>query len=124
MKERFTPAEANRTLPLVRRIVVDVLERGRELRSLAAGPRNQTVNDRIWELEHELMDLMREFKKIGCTYKDFGFESGLVDFPSNIEGRDVLLCWKSDEPSVSHYHGFEDGFAGRRPIPPELLSEE
>lgn len=122
MKQHFTPAEANRTLPLVRRIVVDVLERGRELRALAAGPTNQAVGDRLRKLEHELMDLMRELEQVGCSYKDFDFEQGLVDFPSSIEGTDVLLCWKSDEPAVTHYHGFEDGFAGRRPIPPELLS--
>ena len=124
MKHHFTPAEANRTLPLVRRIVVDVLERGRELRALAASRVNQTVGDRLWKLEHELMDLMAELEQVGCSYKDFGFEQGLVDFPSSIEGTQVLLCWKSDEPAVTHYHGFEDGFAGRRPIPPELLSGE
>ena len=33
----------------------------------------------------------------------------------------MLLCWRSDEPSVAHFHGYEDGYAGRRPIPAALL---
>ena len=38
-----------------------------------------------------------------------------------IEGRRVLLCWRSDEPDVAWYHGIEAGYAGRQPIPRALL---
>jgi hypothetical protein len=41
---------------------------------------------------------------------------GLVDFPAMIDGEEVLLCWRSDEPEVLYYHGLEDGFAGRKKI--------
>jgi hypothetical protein len=43
-------------------------------------------------------------------------ERGLVDFPSLVEGREVYLCWHLDEPEITHWHGLESGFAGRRPL--------
>lgn len=119
----FTPAEANRTLPLVKRIVSDILSKGQEIQRLAPDQGKEAVGDRIWALEHELRDHMLELEKVGCSYKDWDFSKGLVDFPSQIEGEDVLLCWRSDEESVTHYHGYTDGYAGRRDIPAELLKD-
>jgi hypothetical protein len=43
-------------------------------------------------------------------------ERGLVDFPAIVDGREVYLCWRLDEPQVAHWHGLESGFAGRRPL--------
>jgi hypothetical protein len=43
-------------------------------------------------------------------------DRGLVDFPAVIDGREVYLCWLLDEPSVTHWHAIESGFAGRRPL--------
>jgi hypothetical protein len=122
--KRFSPREANRTLPLVRRIVADILARGRELRQLSEGGIAPQSKARGAHLEAELNGLFEELAAIGCTYKDLGFERGLVDFPARIGGRDVLLCWKSDEPHVTWYHSPTDGFAGRLPIPRELLEAE
>lgn len=118
----FTPEQANRTLPLVRRIVDDVLRCGRELRDIAeaggaGGP------DRVGVLRARLDEHLEELARIGCSYKGWGFELGLVDFPAEIDGRPVLLCWRSDEQRVTWYHTAEAGFAGRRPIPAELLED-
>ena len=44
-------------------------------------------------------------------------QAGVVDFPSRREGRKVLLCWKVGEPEVGWWHGEEEGFAGRKPLP-------
>ncbi len=112
----FTPDEANRMLPLVRVIVRDIQEKGDALRSLGSegrgkSPRFQAVMDEIAELVAELEDL-------GCFYRDGGFQTGLVVFPALINGQIFYLCWQSDEPSVSHYHRQDEGFAGRRRIPP------
>ncbi|MFZ1930789.1 MAG: DUF2203 family protein [Candidatus Sulfotelmatobacter sp.] len=41
---------------------------------------------------------------------------GLLDFPCEVEGRTVLLCWKMGEKSITHWHGQEEGFAGRKLI--------
>ena len=115
-KRLFTPALANKTLPLVRRIVRDILERGQELRAVAG--KDREARRRV---EGELRPLLKELEMVGCSYKDWSFDMGLVDFPSRIDGQEVLLCWRSDEEAVTHYHTAEAGFAGRRPIPSELL---
>lgn len=120
---RFTPFEANRTLPLVRRIAADVLVRGRELRRLARDGVEDAALPRVGVLQAELAELYGELERLGCSWRDLGFERGLVDFPARIAGRDVLLCWKSDEQHVTWYHDAEAGFAGRTPIPRELLEE-
>jgi hypothetical protein len=128
---KFTPAEANRTLPLVRRIVTEILDKGSRLRQLVEGYRAQgepgkrvmepELHQRLNALEHEVRDLLEELEHIGCSYKDWSFDKGLVDFPGEIDGAPVLLCWRSDEERVTWYHAPEAGFAGRQPIPQRLL---
>jgi hypothetical protein len=119
----FTPAEANQTLPLVRRIVSDILAAGQATKALHLqfGPAVATSPEfqrRLAEME----ELVRELEAIGCSFRDWNFELGLVDFPAVIDGEEVLLCWRSDEPSVGHYHGVNAGYAGRRPLPAPLQS--
>lgn len=121
MTRLWTPAEANRTLPLVRRVVADILEKGQALRALVQEPEDREIRLRIGELERELYGLIQELHTIGCDYKDAGFQQGLVDFPARIDDQDVYLCWRSDEDAITWYHPVREGFAGRRPIPPELL---
>lgn len=116
----FTPLQANQSLPLVRRIVADILSKARELRALGGSH----GADRVGEIQDQIARLVSELEQIGCQYKDWGFEIGLVDFPSKLDGKRVLLCWRSDEDSVAFYHGEHDGFAGRRPIPAVLLGDE
>lgn len=65
----------------------------------------------------KISDYIAELEELGCFYKDWNFSIGLIDFPSVIDGKEVMLCWKSDEPDILFYHGLQDGFAGRRPIP-------
>lgn len=43
-------------------------------------------------------------------------DQGLVDFPGEVEGRRVWLCWRVGEDRVAHWHDLESGFAGRRPL--------
>ncbi|MCE9593957.1 MAG: DUF2203 domain-containing protein [Planctomycetes bacterium] len=121
VRHLFTPDQANRTLPLVKRVVGDLLDKGRELRDLARRPNESGSVERAPVLEREVRELLIELERIGCSYKDWGFEYGLVDFPGEIDGERVLLCWRSDEHEVSWYHLPETGFAGRRPIPERLL---
>ena len=55
-----------------------------------------------------------EIDSIGVQVKDL--EIGLLDFPCEVEGRTVLLCWKMGEQSITHWHTPEEGFAGRKAI--------
>jgi hypothetical protein len=118
----FTPAEARRTLPLVKKIVRDILDTTKEIRLLAEEIGNNAEDDeRIKKMASDVDKFMSELEEIGCYFKDWQFRIGLVDFPGFIDGKEVLFCWKSDEEDIEFYHGLEEGFAGRKPIPHELI---
>lgn len=113
----FTVAEANQRLPYIRGIVQDLLEKGRNLQGLSLLPhQSQEIKKQEEVLEEQIQSLMAELEEVGCYYKDWNFEIGLVDFPSIINNREVLLCWRSDEPTVTWYHGYEEGYAGRKKL--------
>jgi hypothetical protein len=120
-KKYFTPQEANRRLPLVKGIVADIIQKGKRARMIMASTQGDEPPAEIEILQEEIEELMGELEVLGCFYKDWNFEIGLVDFPAVINGEEVLLCWRSDEPFVRWYHGLEDGFPGRKLIPENLL---
>ena len=64
--------------------------------------------------EQRAKDALAEIDSIGVQVKDI--DIGLLDFPCEVEGQTVLLCWKLGEKSITHWHGTEEGFAGRKPI--------
>lgn len=64
--------------------------------------------------EQRARDALAEIDSIGVQVKDLNI--GLLDFPCEVDGRVVLLCWKLGEKSITHWHGTEEGFAGRKPI--------
>jgi len=64
--------------------------------------------------EQRAKDALAEIDSIGVQVKDL--DIGLLDFPCQVEGRVVLLCWRMGEPSITHWHSTEEGFAGRKPI--------
>jgi hypothetical protein len=120
----FTPSEARRTLPLVKKIVKDILESSKEMRLIAEDIGSAVEDDpRIRKIADDVEKFMRELEEIGCYFKDWNFTIGLVDFPAIIDNKEVYLCWKSDEEDIIYYHEMEAGFSGRKPIPPEYFSE-
>ena len=60
---------------------------------------------------------IEELNEIGCHYRDWDFMIGLVDFPALINGKETCLCWRSDEENITHFHGVDEGYAGRKIIP-------
>ena len=66
-------------------------------------------------LVEELDAVVREIEESGAHLKDI--QLGLVDFPTEMDGEVVYLCWQFGEPEVAFWHGIEDGFAGRRALP-------
>ena len=126
----FTVESANRTLPLVRKIVADIVknyatweEHVQELEVLNAGARSDETDLRTVRLEYEIARLaadvqgcLRELAALGVEFK--GYDTGLVDFPSEMGDRRVYLCWRLGEPAVAHWHEIDAGFAGRQPLAP------
>ena len=113
----FTAAEAQRTLPLVRTIVRDILALGAQAREVLSG---RAAEPSVDELHDQLQDLLAELSGMGCYYKDWNFQFGLVDFPALIDDEVVFLCWRSDEPELRYYHRIEDGYAGAQTPAPAL----
>ena len=128
----FTIEQANRTLPLVRRIVQDIVdeyarwqELVRTLDVLAAGPGRAAAE--IDRLQRDIQSAataidrcVGELRELGVEMK--GFDVGLVDFPGQMGGRPVYLCWRLGEPEVAHWHECDAGFAGRRPLVPNAMA--
>lgn len=62
----------------------------------------------------KVKDALAEIDATGVQVKDV--DIGLLDFPCEVEGRTVLLCWRLGEKGITHWHGVAEGFAGRKPI--------
>ena len=136
-KKFFTAAEANSTLPLVRVIVRDITALARELRErherlnrLKPGDRFRLSDAHDEELrqvqaelergQEKMADYVRELAQLGVELKDYF--TGLIDFPSLMNGRPVYLCWRLGEAEVAHWHELEAGFAGRQKLPSRARS--
>jgi hypothetical protein len=131
--QQFTVEQANRTLPLVRKIVEDVVQQHKrwrdailELDLVASTARPDDPRDRAEQIERQAQGLareidgyQRELEALGIQLKDRRL--GLVDFPSEMAGRSVLLCWRLGEPDVRYWHDVDAGFAGRQPLFRELV---
>ncbi len=64
--------------------------------------------------EQRIARLVRALSELGILVKDL--DTGLVDFPTLREGREVYLCWQLGEPHIAWWHETETGFAGRQPL--------
>ena len=127
----FTPDEANKALgevqPLAEQLT-RVRERMRELESaqskLVIAIGGNGVGRAAGDLEATQSELagliatasacIRGLNQLGVLVKDA--DLGLLDFPALRDGVPVLLCWHVGEAAVEYWHGYEEGFAGRKPI--------
>lgn len=114
----FTPEEANKTLPLVKKIVKDILDYSQRAKVISDSIGGEIEDNReAQKIISDIKGFMKELDEIGCSYKDWNFSIGLVDFPAFIDNEEVYLCWKSDEEKIVYYHGINEGFRGRKLIP-------
>lgn len=101
----FTVEEANRTLPLVRRIVADILqEQGR----LAHG------ESETGEADRRVREYEAELQQLGCLFR--GHEGGVVDFYSYRHGRPIFLCWRHGEREIRYWHETDGDLSSRKPL--------
>ena len=121
-KKYFTPNEANKRLPYIKKIVGEILDKGRDFQLERIKSENEDATERSLALHSEIECLTLELEDLGCFFKDWNFEIGLVDFPAKINGQEVFLCWKSDEPDVRFYHTIDAGYSTRQPVPEIYLN--
>lgn len=123
-RRTFTVEQANRALPLIQRITSDVVAQYQQLEHLQRKRKKLLRLDRREEVAEldaraatgadRLNELIDELAAIGCELKDW--ENGLVDLPALHDGREVYLCWKLGEPTISHWHELHAGAIGRQTI--------
>jgi hypothetical protein len=70
--------------------------------------------ERLRQLAAEITDAVGRVNELGCLVKDV--ELGLVDFYAMQDGDPIFLCWQFGEPAITHWHGVDEGYAGRKPI--------
>lgn len=121
---RFTIDEANALIPrlemLMERLQRTVLLVRSAVREGESEPTVRTTGDvlrvrpELAPYVAEIEGTVAEIEKLGCQFK--GIDLGLVDFPADLDGRTVLLCWQYGEKSIGFWHSTDEGFAGRRAL--------
>ncbi len=123
---RFTIEEANALIPRLEMLMADAQRAALTLRSAmqevedADAPDARTTKD-VLRVRPDLADdvhrlewAVAEIEALGCLFK--GLDLGLVDFPAQVDGTTVLLCWQYGEKQIAFWHRTDEGFANRRPL--------
>ena len=70
---------------------------------------------------HRFKETVERIQEFGCLVKDL--DSGLIDFPTLLNGVEVYLCWKLGESGIHFWHGVEEGFRGPKSIDRDFLKD-
>jgi hypothetical protein len=128
----FTLDEAHALLPVLKSLLkkaMDAKQRAQELENAFRDLKHRILlsgglvvdvagsarkHAELLKSYQEIKDAAAEIHAIGVQVKDL--DIGLLDFPYRVDDEIVLLCWKYGEEAITHWHGLEEGFAGRKPI--------
>jgi hypothetical protein len=117
----FSVAEADallsalsESLVAVRKARQSVLSGAERIRRGAPTNGGGKQGKEYWEALATLRKEVESISNQGIILRDA--DSGLVDFPTVREGKEVFLCWRLGEDRVGYWHGPETGFSGRRPL--------
>lgn len=129
----FTPDEVDALIPRLAGIVGPAIERHQRAVALQRQLQDEQsririsggslVDQREWKARAEQLDglsievrqALQQIHDLGGVTKDL--EMGLVDFPGRVGGEIVNLCWKHGETAVRFWHGLDEGYANRKPLP-------
>ena len=131
-KRTFSLEEAHTLLPVLQSLLRRGIEAKKQVEEIEA--EFQKINHRIFlsggsEVDvvqlarrraasdkalQTIKDALAEIEATGVQVKDM--DIGLLDFPCQVDGEIILLCWKLGEERITHWHGVQEGFAGRKPI--------
>jgi hypothetical protein len=132
MSRTFTLAEAETLLPILESLLKQAIDSKKLVEEVDA--EFQDIAHRVFlnggtflnvvhvarrKAEREkavqrIKDAVAEIDATGVQVKDL--DIGLLDFPCQVEGEIILLCWKLGESGITHWHNTTEGFAGRKPI--------
>ena len=128
----FTLEEAQSLLPLLESLLKRALEGKQEANEaesvlseisrriyLSGGMRVDVgaISKQRAEMESHLervRESIAEIDSIGVQVKDL--DDGLLDFPFKLDDEVVLLCWRTGETAIEHWHTMDSGFKGRKPV--------
>ncbi len=130
----FTIEGAEKTLPKLKGLLRKAIHLNRQLQALHAESlvnqeeiqvetEDQNIHyqfevvknhEELHELTEEFYDVMEQIETTGVEIKDL--EQGLLDFPSQFEGREIKLCWKLGEDRIRYWHELNTGFDERKEI--------
>lgn len=124
--KNFTVAEAEALIPQLEKIfeaVADLAAKAKlkaeqlsRAEDAGADPAEIAIErGQLQFLAQTVDEQMRRIVELGAQPK--GIEPALVDFPSRLGGREILLCWRLGEKAITHYHGMDEGFSNRKPLP-------
>ncbi|MCA2215961.1 DUF2203 domain-containing protein [Jidongwangia harbinensis] len=117
----FTPAEARTELARLRPLLDEIVAVRADVVELAAAVNGGGAPTALgglpeWKAaEARLNEMMTEVQETGAELK--GIAPLLIDFPADLDGVPVLLCWLEGDPELGWYHRRDLGFAGRRRLP-------
>jgi hypothetical protein len=137
-RTHFTVGDVDALVPTLERIFRDVLQLRAGLRALENKLERANIRMSREELLESddgspdvrrtkalfrgyyeaLADQLARVKTLGGEVKDV--EIGLVDFPSQRLGQEILLCWRLGEKRVEYWHPVDGGFASRQPVDAEV----
>lgn len=111
MPHFFTPEEANKKLPEVQKILMEILDLKRNLGTITLS-------------EKERRSMLDRFSMCASKLSEMGVElkdpdTGLIDFPAMKFSEPVYLCWKLGEEEILYWHGMTEGYRGRKLLKPE-----
>jgi hypothetical protein len=117
----YTVEEANAELEDLRRSLARIREARRSILRTATSIRERAPANgggeegaEHWEAVRTLRQEVEGLSSRSIILRDA--DTGLIDFPSRREGRQVYLCWRPDEEKVSHWHDLGSGFGGRKEL--------
>ena len=126
----FTIEQARAALPLVKAILRDLMRWDRTVRHtrfrlqfIRRGGEEllRMFAPEIRALERELQQAEAEVDRFALELQELGIELegmgvGLVDFPSELQGETVFLCWHCDESTIEYWHSLTGGYPDRQPL--------
>ena len=122
--DQFTLDEANalvpwlaatfRKLEIVRQEYIDVQERVVDMAKESGDDEIAKLSATSQDLARQIEETVEEILDKGIIVRDVS--TGLVDFPSQREDREVYLCWIGSEDRIDFWHETNRGFSHREPL--------